>query len=161
MEQNVFMIKIKIKTESDLYHPFDEDQKTLSEDVISYIERKYEEKHLGDKPVIRIICDEEIDEHAVREAFHSHVESEKESIRKEAKINTLKQLRLFAIGIAFIALWLTLSANIENILIEVLSIVGSFSIWEATNIWIVDKPELRVRKKRLEYLSGTKIVFNA
>ena len=73
----------------------------------------------------------------------------------------VKQLWLFLVGIAFIGFWLLLAANIESIAVEVLSIIGSFAIWEAANIWIVEAPKMRIHKRLLERLKNTRIEFDA
>ena len=40
------------------------------------------------------------------------------------------------------------------------SIIGAFSIWETANIWIVKIPETNFKRKRIENLSKTEIVFD-
>lgn len=43
--------------------------------------------------------------------------------------------------------------------VELISIVGSFAVWEAANIWIVENPRTRLAKKTLKKLNSTKIVI--
>ena len=63
------------------------------------------------------------------------------------------------IGIAFIAVWLVLSAFTGTVIAEVLSIIGSFAVWEAANIWIIDRPEMRLTRMRLKKLMETEVIF--
>jgi hypothetical protein len=86
-----------------------------------------------------------------------YIENEKNALKKKQHLASIRQVRLFVIGIIFISIWLIISANIENILVEVLSIIGSFAIWEAADIWIVGKPEIRVKKRILQRLQETNI----
>ena len=58
--QDICEIRIRIHNEADLYNPLDPDQELLSDDVIDYIQRKYDEdRELGDRLVIHIVSDEE------------------------------------------------------------------------------------------------------
>ena len=104
------ILVLKIHEEADLYSGFDPDQTLLSDEVISYIVRRYQEKDLGDKPRLHIISDLPLDEDRVRKNIRDYMQQELEISVKEQKKITLKQLRLAVIGIAFIAVWLVLSA---------------------------------------------------
>ncbi len=66
---------------------------------------------------------------------------------------------MFLIGIIFIMLWIFIGASIEAVGAEVLSIIGSFAIWEAANIWIVDNPEIDLEIKRLKRVEQAEIIF--
>lgn len=157
MSQNIKEIKVRIHDEDDLYDPLDPDKLYLSQDVISYIEQRYSEKRDYGKVNIHIISDKPVHTDRVKEAFHVYIENEKNALNKEQHLASTRQIRLFVIGIIFISIWLIISANIENILVEVLSIIGSFAIWEAADIWIVGKPEIRVKKRILQRLQETNI----
>lgn len=160
MSQSIKEIKIRIHDENDLYDPLDPDKQYLSDDVISYIEKRYSEKTDYGKVNIHIISDKPVNTDRVKEAFHTYIENEKNSLEKEQHLASIRQIRLFVIGIIFISVWLIMSANIENILVEVLSIIGSFAIWEAADIWIVGKPEIHVKKRVLQRLQETNICIS-
>ena len=66
---------------------------------------------------------------------------------------------MFAIGIVFIAIWLLVETYTSILIVEILSIIGSFAIWEASNIWIVEKPSIRLKRHRLRRLMDTEIRF--
>ena len=71
----------------------------------------------------------------------------------------MKQVRMFAIGLAFIAIWLLVKTITNVLIVEILSIIGSFAIWEASNIWIVEKPNIRLKRHRLRRLMDTEVKF--
>ena len=79
------------------------------------------------------------------------------SSRKKAQRQ--RQINMFLIGIIFIMLWIFIGASIESVGAEVLSIIGSFAIWEAANIWIVDNPEIDLEIKRLKRVEQAEIIF--
>ena len=156
----MYEIKLKIHEEADLYNPLDLDQVLLSDDVVSYILRKYEERpDIREKHVIHIYSDTPVDEERVRRNIRRYTEEEEKIMKRKQQRSRLKQLRLFIIGVAFIAFWLFIVAKTENILVEVLSIIGSFAVWEAANIWIVEVPELKLNRRRLTRLEETEVLI--
>ena len=66
---------------------------------------------------------------------------------------------MFVIGILAISLWLFVARRTENLLVEILSIIGSFALWEAVNIWIVEKPVMRMEEKRLKKMMQAEVKF--
>ena len=155
-----FEIKIKIHEEADLYNPLDPEGSELSDEVISYMVRKYQEKGRKEKHIIHIISDEPVDEEKVRNSFLAYSTKEEMIFGNERNRITLKQLTLFVIGILFISLWLFASSRTENLLVEILSIIGSFALWEAADIWIVEKPVMRIEEKRLKKLMQAEVEFS-
>lgn len=159
--ENIYEIRMKIREEADLYSPLDPDQEAFSDDVIAYLERKYNERaNFRDKPVIHIISEKTVNAERVNRNFKAYMRKETELLTKEQKRASLRQARLFVIGILFIAVWLVFALNTDNIFVEVLSIIGSFSVWEAADIWIVEKPGIRIRKRMIKGLSETEIRFS-
>ena len=123
--------EIKIHEEADLYNPLDPEGSELSDDVIAYIVRKYHEKDRKEKHIIHIISDEPVDEEKVRNSFLDYARKEEMILGKVRNRTTLKQLTMFVIGILAISLWLFVARRTENLLVEILSIIGSFALWEA------------------------------
>ena len=66
---------------------------------------------------------------------------------------------MFIIGVVFIVLWLVVSAVSEGVGAEVLSIIGSFAVWESANIWILDNPEIRMNKLFVKHLRDAEIII--
>ena len=69
------IIKVKIHEESDLYSPFDPDQKLLSKDVISYFTDNYINVHrkFREKYQVNIISDTPVNEENVKNSFISRL----------------------------------------------------------------------------------------
>ena len=159
-DKKMYEIKIKIHEETDLYNPLDPEQILLSDELVSYILRKYEERpDIRDKHVIHIYSDTPVEEERVKRNIRRYTEEEGKIIVRKQKTSRLKQVRLFIIGLAFIAFWLFMASITENIIVEVLSIIGSFAVWEAANIWIVELPAQRVYRRRLARLEDTEVLI--
>ena len=128
-----YEIKIKIHEEADLYNPLDPEGSELSDEVIAYIVRKYQN------------------------SFLDYARKEEMILGKVRNRTTLKQLTMFVIGILAISLWLFVARRTENLLVEILSIIGSFALWEAVNIWIVEKPVMRMEENRLKKMMQAEV----
>ena len=155
---DMFEIGIHINDEGELYNSFDESKTTLNENLLSYLQERYVEKEFGKRAVL-IFSGAKIDEDNLRAALRHHVEAELDRIKRKKKFNFLKQLRLFLIGLVFVAAGLILGNVLNSIPVEILSIIGSFAVWEAANIWIVENPTIRLQKRLNEKLLEAKIII--
>lgn len=155
----MYEIKVKIHEEADLYSSLDPDREQLDMEVVSYILHKYQEKKRKEPFCIHIFSDTPVDEERVRKNFRAFLEREEKNEEQLLHISSMKQVRLFAIGLAFIAIWLLVKTITNVLIVEILSIIGSFAIWEASNIWIVEKPNIRLKRHRLRRLMDTEIRF--
>ena len=86
---------------------------------------------------------------------------EKSNIKKTSKSETVKEICLYALGIALLAVWFVLaSQSKEGVWMEVLSIMGWVAVWEATSIVIMKRPELRLLQKAYDAASKSDIFFS-
>ena len=153
------VISIRIASEDDVFSPFDPAGMTLSDDIKSYMMDKLSAHRSFRRVKVNFICDTEVDEGRIRSVLIQSVDDSIKKLEKEKHLNIYSQLRLVIFGLSFISLWLALSVYLEQIWAEVLSIIGSFSIWEASNILIIVNPELKYRRLMLESLKKADISF--
>ena len=45
----------------------------------------------------------------------------------------------------------------DRVFWQKLSIIGSFAVWEAANVWIVDKPAMQLQQRRLKKMMETEV----
>lgn len=157
---DTFKIEINIKEESDLYNSFDRYNKTLSEDLISYVSKKLELATIKDQIQIEIISDEKLDEKSIKTTFEEYCDEQLKINAKNSKMNTTKQIWLLVIGLVFISISFALSSISESLLYTVISTIGSFSIWESANGWIVDRKIIKFNKFKLIKLKKSNIICN-
>ena len=155
-------IRLKIREEADMFTPCDPDQKLLSEDVGDYLIRCYKNEHRksAEDYVIHIFSDTPVNEERVKQAVRGHCEQERDNIRHEMKLETLKEVSLGLLGVGFLLLWFFLSSSMDGVLPEVISIMGWVAVWEATSIAIMQRPELYRLKKTYEQASKAQIVID-
>ncbi len=156
----MYEINLRIHEESELYSSFDESCRTLNEDVTDYITKQYGKKGIDNEEIIlKIKCDGKVDYERVRGAFQELIKEQETHNENQKRMYRIKQLWLFLVGIVFIAAAIFLDGRLGSVFMELISIIGSFAIWEAANIWIVENPKTRVQKKMLKKLNSTKIII--
>ena len=156
-------IKLKIHDESELFSPLDPDQNMLSEDVIDYLSQVFLNKHrrLRESFVIHIITDVPVEnEEQIKAAIFNEGARRKDDIRYALNRLMIKLICLAVLGAAILALWLYLSATRETVGIEILSIMGWVLVWEATSIFVLQRPELRRSWLNIDRLTRAEIVFH-
>lgn len=155
----MYEISLRIHDENELYNSFDESGKTLNTDVADYLAEQYGSKDAEDEIILKIKCDGPVDFDRMRDAFHVLIRKQELHIANQKRINRVKQIWLFCIGLVFVAAGIVLDGILGSVPVELISIVGSFAVWEAANIWIVQNPRTRLAQKILKKLNGTKIVI--
>ena len=74
---------------------------------------------------------------------------------------TLKEIGLAVAGVIFLLLWLYASSKAGSIKLEILSIIGWVGIWEATDIMIMERPELIMARKNIKNMLEAEIIISA
>ncbi len=152
-------MKIKIDNENELYNPFDKFEETLSEDLISYINNKSEITPIKQKEDIEIISAKEIDENKFKNSFKKYCDEQLILINRQQKINRTKQVGMLIVGIVFIIFSIILTDKINIIILEIISTIGSFSIWESANSWLLQSKAIKFNKLKAMKLKNSEIKF--
>lgn len=157
-------IKLRIHEESDLFSPLDLDQRILSDEVISYLNIRYEvmyRKYLTKKGsyAIHIFSDTPVNEAHVKDAIRDYCLHEKENIQFLSKIETYKMHSFGILGTLILSAWYVLSHYTEGVFLEILTIVGWVAIWEATGGVILKRPELYHFRKKYELALKAEIII--
>lgn len=144
-ESKKHIINLKIEKEKDLYNPFDL-EKNLNDSVKNYIIDRASDKSIQETIHIRIIHEEPVNEEDVKVAFLRWIENAKLEMKRKGHKNMVKQIWLFAIGLALISLSLYLQSRVSTLQFTVISTLGTFSIWEGASVWILQTPALNLNK---------------
>ena len=152
-------IKLRIHDENELYSRFDEDRQVLSDDVISYISDRFDERKLGSRIRVKIISDEPLDEENVKSAFMRSADALKSLNKKQRLLNNGKMIRLLIIGVALLAIGIVLTISLDQLPLALISAVGTFAVWEAASICLVKNPENTAARQRIEKLRDAEMEF--
>ena len=154
-------LQMKIHEESDLFSPYDPQQNLLSEDVLTYWARIFVHKHrrMKEDYSLHIISDTPLDEENVRQKIKDHFLQEKEDLDYAVRRLSLKAIILALIGIAVLIVWFIVS-DIDSVKVEILCIVGWVGVWEATDIFILERPMLLRTRYHIRKLANAEITFS-
>ena len=102
----------------------------------------------------------ETEQEEVRQMMRRHYTMRSLDISWDLFANFRKMLLLALFGAAVLAVYLYLALTSENALMtEILSIVGSFSLWEAADAFLLERPHLRRENKNNEQSFAQRIEF--
>ena len=107
--------------------------------------------------VIEIETEEPVDLAQFQTCYKNYLSTELTKVEKEMKYNQFRKIRFLFIGTVFIVLSALFQNQLHTIILELLSIIGSFAIWEMTNLILVGNRELKSSKLNLKRELQTKI----
>ena len=148
--------------EETLYEPLSlKGDKDLSGEIYDYIEAQANVIPAHIPLRIRMHGDIlEEDRAKIPEIMHRHYTMKSFDIAWDLMANLRKMLFLAIFGLAVLAVYLVLALTGKNVLFtEILSIVGSFSLWEAADALLLERPHLRREYKNNEQNLNQKIEF--
>ena len=155
-----YKIKIHIEDESEIYNKFDVTKTTLSDELIDYINKNIELSATLQPLEFEVTSYKKIDEERFYKAFENTMDNLIKLVKKEKHANVRKQIWMGTIGVLFIGASISLSSIIEQqIILELISVIGSFSAWEATSGFLVESKELRNKERQLIKIDRGKVKF--
>ena len=148
------MIQIRIQDESELYNRFDPSQERISEDVYRYL-KSYctglrSQEHSMD--VIRIISDKAIDADHFRTCVRNAARRDCEEF--DCQISRNKRLAFweYTMGILLSIAGVALSVALDQVLLALISLLGSMALSEALTISVKINPDIKWLRKLLDPL---------
>ena len=102
--------------------------------------------------LIIIVTKQPVDEERMKQAFNDWYDEEFLLLKREARINIMRQLWMFIIGAMFIAVSITIEKFVDKVAFTILSTIGAFAMWEMAGVWIIQNPRLRQRRRMLRQL---------
>lgn len=148
--------------ETAVYDPLSlKGQKDLNGEIYDYIESQTNVIPAAVPLRIRFHGDFAAEEQEeIRGMMHRHYVMKEFDISWDLIANFRKMLLLAVFGALVLALYLYLALTSENALMtEILSIVGSFSLWEAADALLLERPRLRREHKNNEQSLNEKVEF--
>ena len=91
--------------------------------------------------------------------WKNYYAGQKDNISFNVKKVTIKEAVCWIVGAALLALWLILSADKSNVLIEILSAIASVIVWEAITIAVMERPQMVREEKAFDKVLNARFVF--
>ena len=153
------MIQLLIEKESDLYNPYDPSQKRINEGVYRYLKSYCSAleapEHIND--TLQIITDSQIDVDRFQRVLHDAVEKDIAEFDRQIARNNRRVIWEGVIGVLFCALGIMLSVYLDEVLLTVISLLGTMGIMDAITINTTVNHDLKNLKKLLEPISDIRL----
>ncbi len=153
------MIQLRIQKESDLYNPYDPSQTKINEKVYHYLksfctELEYK-KHLHD--TLQLITDEPINEEKFKAALQEAVKQDRDEFDLQIAINRKRAIWGYIMGILLSIVGVTLSVFLDQILLALISFLGTMTISDAVTIQAKLNPDIKRLRRLLDPFSDFKL----
>ena len=145
-------IYINVDSESDIYSTFG-DPEELNGEYVDYVIGKLKDSELLEPVQLIFQSREAMDEQRVRDSISMWIKNEKHELQREEHANKLRQFWLLIIGVAFVAGSIAVELLVSEFSVTVLSTIGAFALWEVANGWILENPQLRLRRLLVKHMN--------
>ena len=152
------VIPVCVDDERALYDEFDPAAQRLSDAFKGYLEDYIEDRRPGEGVRLALTCSKGFDMEHFRRAYRLHINRLYRRNRRDRVRKTASALRLLGIGVAFVLIGIAFSRSMGEVVAAIVSTVGSFSIWEASAVWIEEMPVIAARERVLAMLGEAEIV---
>lgn len=153
------MIQMRIHNETDLYDPYDPSQYRINENAYRYLKAFFSEaeskKHIFD--TLQIISDKPIDAERAEEALKDAVRKDQNELDRQIEANHRRAVKGYIIGIALSIAGCLLSVLLDQVLLELISFIGTMAIKDAFVIQRRLNPDLRHLKTRMDPFHTLKV----
>jgi len=151
-------IYINVDSENDIYSTFGGPGE-LNGEFVDYVVGKLKDTELLEPVQLVFQSREPMDEQRVRDSISMWIKNENHDLQREERANKLRQLWLLIIGVAFVAVSIAVELLVSEFSFTVLSTIGAFALWEVANGWILENPQLRLRRLLVKHMNNNYTVI--
>ncbi len=153
------MIQLTIEKESDLYNPYDPSRERINEGVYHYL-KSYctpleTSKHVHD--TLQIITDSPIDSDRFQRVLHDAVERDIAEFDRQISRNNRRVIWESFFGVLFCALGIMLTVYLDELLLTIISLLGTMGIKDAVTISTTFNHDIKSLKKQLNPIRDIKL----
>lgn len=151
-------IYINVESENDIYSTFG-GPGDLNGEFVDYVIGKLKESEILEPVQLVFQSREPMNEQRVRDSLSMWIKKERHELQREERANKLRQLWLLIIGVAFVAVSIAVEVLVSEFSFTVLSTIGAFALWEVANGWILENPQLRIRRLLVKHMNNNYTVI--
>ncbi len=161
-EEGFAVVDVNITEETELYDPLSlKGHKDLNGEIYDYIDAQT--NVIPSAVPLRIRFHGQIGEEEqkeIRQMMHRHYTMRSYDNAWDLAANFRKMLLLAIFGAVVLAIYLYFAITEAHVFMtEILSIVGSFALWEAADALLLERPDLRREHRNIEQSLNQKIEF--
>ena len=153
------MIQLLIKNESDLYNPYDPSRKRINEGVYHYL-KSYctaleAPQHIHD--TLQIITDSQVDQERFQTVLQDAVKRDIAEFDRQIARNDKRVSWELVVGVLFCALGIMLSVYLDELLLTIISLLGTMAIRDAITTQTTINHDIKRLKKQLDPISNIRL----
>lgn len=161
-DEGYAVIDVRLPEGKDLYNPLSTGANLdLNGDIYDFIDQQA--NIIPSKIPLKIRFHGNVDkdkQDEIRQLMHRHYTMRSYDVTWDFAANFRKAIFLTVFGIAVLIAYFLVTVLVDNPLFaEILSIVGSFSLWEAANAILLDRPALRRSHDAIEQNINQRLEF--
>ena len=156
---NEFCIPIRVEDEEALYDAFYPSGRSFSGDLVVYLEDYIVDHKLGENIGIELQSSTGLDMERFRATYQTYVEKLIRRNKREIRRSDLKAGAALLLGAIFVIIGYSTADQVHTVTAEIISAVGSFSMWAAIALFIETLPTLRYKDRILKLFSEAEIRF--
>ena len=146
------MIQLLIEKESDLYNPYDPSQTRINEGVYHYLKSYCSPleatKHVHD--TLQIVTDSPIDVDRFQRVLRNAVERDIAEFDRQIARNNRRVIWESDLGVLFCALGIMLSVYLDELLLTIISLLGTMGVKDAVTIITTFNHDIKNLKKQMD-----------
>ena len=147
------MMQLMIREESDLYNPYDPTQTRINDGVYQYLRSYCTELHYR----VRICTDGPVDADRFRTALLDAVQEDRSEFDRMLAENKRRVIWEYVVGILLSLLGVGLSIVLDQVLLAIISFLGSMAISDAVTIQTKVNHDIKRLRNLLEPFSDFKL----
>lgn len=138
--------------EGELYHPLcTRENRDLSVEVYEFIDEQASIVPAEIPLKVRFHGNfSEQEQEDIRLMMRRHYTRKSYDVSWDEAANLKKMIALSIFGVAILTVYFIVALTSQVLFAEILSIVGSFSLWEAADAFLLERPHLRRERKNIE-----------
>lgn len=153
------MMQLMIREESDLYSPYDPSRTRINDRVYQYLKNYCTELHYRDHlhDTLRICTDGPIDADRFQTALQDAVQEDRSEFDRMLAENKRRVIWEYIVGILLSLLGVGLSIILDQVLLAIISFLGSMAISDAVTIQTKVNHDIKRLRNLLEPFSDFKL----
>ena len=153
------MMQLMIREESDLYSPYDPSRTRINDGVYQYLRSYCTELHYRDHlhDTLRICTDGPVDADRFRTALLDAVQEDRSEFDRRLAENKRRVIWEYVVGILLSLLGVGLSIVLDQVLLAIISFLGSMAISDAVTIQTKVNHDIKRLRNLLEPFSDFKL----
>ena len=153
------MIQMLVNNESDLYNPYDPSRTRINEEVYHYLTTYCSPlesaKHTND--TLQIITDSPIDKDRFQGVLQAAVSRDIAEFDMQIARNNRRVIWEGVVGVLLIALGITLSVYLDELILTIISLLGTMGVKDAITIETTFNHDIKNLKKLLDPIIDIKL----